>query len=210
MITMSPDLSADFQALIDHVTAKTTETKSHVTSKNTETKNLVSSENDDTQATLANLGTSGELDANTINVNAHTTSEANRILSDLTIPSFTPETDLSGQNKNVLQLNSTVLDSSKFNAVVGSDTLETQVFQPCTGYLTRLQLRRGWEFELWIDGKLFLSRYGVSNTSNNDVLLPHTYIIPEPVRINTSIELKVRKHADMSPYWTGIDVIETK
>lgn len=41
-----------------------------------EAKALVTSENNETQATLAGIGTSGELDANTINVNAHTTTQA--------------------------------------------------------------------------------------------------------------------------------------
>lgn len=199
-----PSEPVDNTALINSIV-------SQLDSKITDARDQITSDTNEIDSALNGLVTvNGEIDTNVQAINTHVTTESDRVLSNITIPNFAPEADLSGQSKNVLSFNSTVLDSSKFNALVSSNTLETQVFQNCTGYLIRLQLRRGWEFELWIDGKLFLSRYDVSNTSNNDVLLPHTYIVPEPVRIETSIELKVRKHADMSAYWTAIDVLETK
>lgn len=83
-VSMSPDLSGDFQSIIDHVTDKTTETKSHVTTKNTDAKNtvvaLVSSESSDTQIEVGERATSVALAQTEIDINQHVTDEKNALL----------------------------------------------------------------------------------------------------------------------------------
>lgn len=69
-VSMSPDLSADFQALVDHVTVK-----------NAATQAAIVADGDVTQAKLAEITTvSGGISTEVQAVNSHVTSESERVL----------------------------------------------------------------------------------------------------------------------------------